>query len=1019
MANYNSAKQKAYDVILHLVDNFQNGIKSKNETETRRYYIDKFFEALGWDVGNEKGKREVIHEDIVKVKGKTKFPDYGFYFKGKRVFFVEAKDTKVDIKNDSRPAFQLRSYAWSAKLGVSILTDFEEFAVYDCTVRPKENDRTEAARIKYFTYEDYLKEGVFDYIYDLFERENVANGSLDAYSENLCNRKGSETVDVHFLSTLDELRTKLAVVISKLNREMSEKNINYAVQQIIDRIIFLRVAEDRNVENYGLLALANPKNKNEDDFKNYGFNGENSYYENLNYIFDRANEKYNSGLFDEDAIVRNLNIDDKTIKDIIDELYTPKNPYQFSVIPVEIIGNAYEQFLGKTISIDKNHKAVIELKPEVRKAGGVYYTPEYIVDYIVANTVGEAIKGKTPDEIVNIKILDPACGSGSFLLGAYKYLLNYHKEYFLKNKTKKYMGSRYEIIDESGNLALWVRKQILINNIFGVDIDSNAVEVAKLSLLLKSFEDSFNVNEYGQGSLLNEKILPSLDNNIKCGNSLIGNDFYESHLDLDDAALYKINCFDWEEEFKSIFNGGGFDVVIGNPPYVRMQTLSDTNKETVNYYNNIYIDYVKGNYDLYIIFLYKAFSMLNSYGKLGYILPHKFFQSESGEKIRKYLYNNNAVDTIVNFTTNQIFNNATTYTCLLFLSKKEKNNILYKQFNLNDDYKNLSNIEYDKFDYSILNTNSWNFNNSDVQCILNKIDNQELLFSEITYKIFKGSSTGNDNIYLFDILEENQNTYIVKSNISEEKEELEKDLLVPFLYGESIKRYQDLNAAKYLLLPYVKNKDDDNMSLIDIKELKRRYPLTYKYLNKYKSVLLTRKIKMNDNDYYKYSALRSVNYYERKKIMIPDMLVSLRISYDFEGRFYHGPSIHSIIFNEKINNLNEMYFYAILNSKIFWFFVSNTSTALRGNAYRLTPEFISPFKFPNLDLNNKQDKEMHDKIVNLVDNIISLNKKLSAEKNPNSITMINRQINAIDRQIDSLVYKIYNLDESDIKIIEE
>ncbi|TKZ34829.1 TaqI-like C-terminal specificity domain-containing protein, partial [Brachyspira catarrhinii] len=398
--------------------------------------------------------------------------------------------------------------------------------------------------------------------------------------------------------------------------------------------------------------------------------------------------------------------------------------------------------------------------------------------------------------------------------------------------------------------------------------------------------------------------------------------------------------------------------------------------------------------------------------------PHKFFQSESGEKIRKYLYNNNAVDTIVNFTTNQVFSNATTYTCLLFLSKKEKNNILYKQFSLNDDYTNLSNIEYDKFDYSILNNNSWNFNNSDVQCILNKIDNQELLFSEITYKIFKGSSTGNDNIYLFDILEENQNTYIVKSNISEEKEELEKDLLVPFLYGESIRRYQDLKAAKYLLLPYVKNKDDDNMSLIDIKELKIKYPLTYRYLNKYKSVLLTRKIKMNDNDYYKYSALRSINYYERKKIMIPDMLVSLRISYDFEGCFYHGPSIHSIIFNEKINNLNEMYFYAILNSKIFWFFVSNTSTALRGNAYRLTPEFISPFKFPNIDLNNKQDKEMHDKMAALVDSIISLNKKLASEKNPNSINMLNRQINAVDKQIDSLVYKLYNLSDEEVKIIE-
>lgn len=664
MANYNSAKQKAYDVILHLVDNFQNGIKSKNETETRRYYIDKFFEALGWDVGNEKGKREVIHEDIVKVKGKTKFPDYGFYFKGKRVFFVEAKDTKVDIKNDSRPAFQLRSYAWSAKLGVSILTDFEEFAVYDCTVRPKENDRTEAARIKYFTYEDYLKEGVFDYIYDLFERENVANGSLDAYSENLCNRKGSETVDVHFLSTLDELRTKLAVVISKLNREMSEKDINYAVQQIIDRIIFLRVAEDRNVENYGLLALANPKNKNEDDFKNYGFNGENSYYENLNYIFDRANEKYNSGLFDEDAIVRNLNIDDKTIKDIIDELYTPKNPYQFSVIPVEIIGNAYEQFLGKTISIDKNHKAVIELKPEVRKAGGVYYTPEYIVDYIVANTVGEAIKGKTPDEIVNIKILDPACGSGSFLLGAYKYLLNYHKEYFLKNKTKKYMGSRYEIIDESGNLALWVRKQILINNIFGVDIDSNAVEVAKLSLLLKSFEDSFNVNEYGQGSLLNEKILPSLDNNIKCGNSLIGNDFYESHLDLDDATLYKINCFDWQEEFKSIFKGGGFDVVIGNPPYVRIHLLD---KIQLDYFKDRYSVY-KGQIDLYSLFIEKSISYLSkSNGLVSFIVPRFLKFNIDSEEVRKLFLKYNIKQLV---EVGKAFKNVSTE-CIVFLVSKD------------------------------------------------------------------------------------------------------------------------------------------------------------------------------------------------------------------------------------------------------------------------------------------------------------------------------------------------------------
>lgn len=965
MANYNSAKQKAYDVILHLVDNFQNGIKSKNETETRRYYIDKFFEALGWDVGNEKGKREVIHEDIVKVKGKTKFPDYGFYFKGKRVFFVEAKDTKVDIKNDSRPAFQLRSYAWSAKLGVSILTDFEEFAVYDCTVRPKENDRTEAARIKYFTYEDYLKEGVFDYIYDLFERENVANGSLDAYSENLCNRKGSETVDVHFLSTLDELRTKLAVVISKFNTEMSEKDINYAVQQIIDRIIFLRVAEDRNVENYGLLALANPKNKNEDDFKNYGFNGENSYYENLNYIFDRANEKYNSGLFDEDAIVRNLNIDDKTIKDIIDELYTPKNPYQFSVIPVEIIGNAYEQFLGKTISIDKNHKAVIELKPEVRKAGGVYYTPEYIVDYIVANTVGEAIKGKTPDEIVNIKILDPACGSGSFLLGAYKYLLNYHKEYFLKNKTKKYMGSRYEIIDESGNLALWVRKQILINNIFGVDIDSNAVEVAKLSLLLKSFEDSFNVNEYGQGSLLNEKILPSLDNNIKCGNSLIGNDFYESHLDLDDAALYKINCFDWEEEFKSIFKGGGFDVVIGNPPYVFVKYV-DWADDVKDYFSSNYDITNKdnksksnqsGKINLYTLFIFRAIKLLKENGLFSFIVPNGLLRTTTYDMARKFILDNYHIDLIADLK-DGVFKGVTAPTIIFKFSKSHSNDDT-KIIDANclvDGFVNESKCHYINQSIFLENT-SYTFSifsNPKETVLFKKMESYNKYLGEITSEIIEGIVCKKEQILL---------------------EKPNDPLCRKFLEGKNIKKYKIDFNNKYIIF--------------DRKKLHRARP--DEVWNSDKKIIIQR---ISGGLHPIVAALDTENYYSFASTNLILIRDDFRDIYSYE------------------------LICALLNSKLINFYYVKNFTNASTLTVNISKTFLEKIPLPLIDLNNKEDKEVNDKIVTLVDNIIALNKNLSVEKNPNSITMINRQINAIDRQIDSLVYKIYNLDESDIKIIE-
>lgn len=943
MANYNSAKQKAYDVILHLVDNFQNGIKSKNETETRRYYIDKFFEALGWDVSNEKGKREVIHEDIVKVKGKTKFPDYGFYFKGKRVFFVEAKDTKVDIKNDSRPAFQLRSYAWSAKLGVSILTDFEEFAVYDCTVRPKENDRTEAARIKYFTYEDYLKEGVFDYIYDLFERENVANGSLDAYSENLCNRKGSETVDVHFLSTLDELRTKLAVVISKLNREMSEKDINYAVQQIIDRIIFLRVAEDRNVENYGLLALANPKNKNEDDFKNYGFNGENSYYENLNYIFDRANEKYNSGLFDEDAIVRNLNIDDKTIKDIIDELYTPKNPYQFSVIPVEIIGNAYEQFLGKTISIDKNHKAVIELKPEVRKAGGVYYTPEYIVDYIVANTVGEAIKGKTPDEIVNIKILDPACGSGSFLLGAYKYLLNYHKEYFLKNKTKKYMGSRYEIIDESGNLALWVRKQILINNIFGVDIDSNAVEVAKLSLLLKSFEDSFNVNEYGQGSLLNEKILPSLDNNIKCGNSLIGNDFYESQsmLAFDEKTRDKMNCFDWEEEFKSIFKGGGFDVVIGNPPYGA--ELSEIER------NYLEKKFSLSNTNTAALFLGLLKNFLKDNCRGGYIIPKSFIYASNWESSRDLMID----DLFELVDCGKVWKEVKLEQVITLFEKGLKNDSYITSIREDKEIKRIGNI----------NKNTY----KEFGFYLNAVSNDEL---NIAYKMNVSKKYIND--------------YCINKR------------------GVGCQKYcvEDINS------------NEEYYFVLGGKHINRYY-----YPNIIKGYV-EKKYIVNDNGFIKNNSILVQNIVAHIMNPVPHIKIIAMPSsiLDNKDKYILVDKVNQL---ENISSLDTRFILAIINSKLISWYSYRFIFGLAIRTVQFDNPTTSRIPMPVIDLSNSSHKEVHDKIVVLVDNIIELNKKVNTEKNPNSLNMINRQILACEKQLDNLIFSIYNLNDEEKKIINE
>ena len=561
------SKETAFKQIQSLIARFEEQIESYksadyNETLTRRDFIDPFFRALGWDIDNSQGYaeayREVIHEDKLKVGGETKAPDYSFRLPGgKRLFFVEAKKPSINIKNDIQPAYQIRRYGWSAKLSISIITDFEEFSVYDCTRKPYLNDLPSVSRIRYLTWKEYLAE--FDFIWDSFSKEKVLKGSFDKFVQNDTSKKGTATVDKEFLLSLDNWRKTLAVAITKTNAGIVEEEIGFAVQRILDRLIFLRIAEDRNIEPYGNLKLAT---------------GHGDPYTNLIELFNRANEKYNSGLFDftKDAITRVLQIEPKIVKSIINELYYPLCPYEFSVLSVEILGSAYEQFLGKQIRVSEGRRVKIEEKPEVRKAGGVYYTPQYIVEYIVKNTVGKLLDGKTPKTISAIRIVDPACGSGSFLLGAYQYLLDFYKAGYARENVPS-RGKKEQPLTPDGHLTTAEKKRILTTHIFGVDIDLNAVEVTKLSLLLKCMEGETQATIEQQFTLWHERILPSLDNNIKSGNSLIDLDFYDRQLYFGEEK--KIRPFNWEKAFPEVFTHGGFDAVIGNPPYVRQELLGD------------------------------------------------------------------------------------------------------------------------------------------------------------------------------------------------------------------------------------------------------------------------------------------------------------------------------------------------------------------------------------------------------------------------------------------------------------
>jgi len=658
------------DKVLELVEIFNRNQEAYlsgvySEAQVRLEFIDPFFRALDWDMYNEKGYAEaykdVIPEDAIKVGGATKAPDYCFRIGGARKFFVEAKKPSVDLKDDISPAYQLRRYAWSGKLPLSILTDFEEFAVYDCRIKPVKTDTAATARTLYIPYTDYEKR--WDDIASIFSRDEVLKGSFDKYAESTKRKRGTAEVDDVFLEEIESWRDMLARNIALRNPGLTTRELNYAVQRTIDRIIFLRICEDRGIEDYGkLMALQNGVN----------------VYQRLCDLFVKADERYNSGLFHfrhekerpeaPDELSLGLAIDDKVLKEIIKRLYYPDSPYEFSVLPANILGQVYEQFLGKVIRLTPKHRAVVEDKPEVKKAGGVYYTPTYIVDYIVGNTVGELLEGKNPKQASKLRILDPACGSGSFLIGAYQYLLDWHRDWYTDNDPEKWAKGRnpriYAGPGGDWRLTTGERKRILLNTIYGVDIDSQAVEVTKLSLLLKVLEGENEQTLAKQLQLFQERALPDLSENIKCGNSLIGPDFYEDQQMsfLDEENRYRINVFDWDAEFPEVMNGGGFDTVIGNPPYGAWFKVPEA-----AYFGKHYQVY-SGVKDVYAFFIEQGLNILEGAGILSFIVPSAWLGGPQYASLRSLLLRNE-IDILV-LLPFDIFSSAYIDTVVVAVSKK-------------------------------------------------------------------------------------------------------------------------------------------------------------------------------------------------------------------------------------------------------------------------------------------------------------------------------------------------------------
>jgi hypothetical protein len=578
-----------------------------SEAQARVDFITPFFKALGWDVENEAGLPHHAREVIVERGEEGTRPDYNFRLGGQTKFFVEAKAPSEPL-DAARHILQAKGYAWNTKqVFFVILTDFEEFRFYDASIQPDERKPDEGLLLT-LKYTDYAAEA--DRLWE-FSKERVAAGSLDAMlPRDRRTQRLRIPVDEAFLDEMTGWREDLARNVFKNNPGLTAKQLNEVVQRLLDRIVFIRIAEDRRIIE---------KNQLRDAAEEWqARRGKFSIFDWLRPLFEKINEDFNGEIFKPSELLEKTQVDSEALARIIERLYPPKSPYRFDVIGVELLGSIYERYLGKTTR--PTAKTVrVEEKPEVRKAGGVYYTPKYIVDYIVKNTVGKVIEGKSPKRIEKIRILDPACGSGSFLIGAFQYLIDYHLRYLTEHPKEAHVHPLFPDLVPDGNggkrLSVRLKAKILRNSLFGVDIDPQAVEITMMSFYMKALE--------GEKAQLPAKqsLLPELKYNIVCGNSLIGPDIYDQGTLFADEERERINAFDWYHDpvgadlvsapqgghtspplqratIPQIMRAGGFDCVIGNPPYVRIQHMKVWAPIEVEYYKEQYKSASSGNYDI-------------------------------------------------------------------------------------------------------------------------------------------------------------------------------------------------------------------------------------------------------------------------------------------------------------------------------------------------------------------------------------------------------------------------------------
>ena len=1005
-------KEQCRSELETLVRNYDRVLRHRSKDrvseETVRSWINDFLGVFGWDVRNvsQVWQEAVLDERsrrrLADIDSTHKRPDYTLLNGTQIKTFLDAKSLSVDVFSDRATAFQIRSYGWSAQVPCAFVSNFAQTAIYDARYVPNVKQDASSGVIQ-IGIDEYLDK--FDVLYEHLWRGNViADGLRKIYST--APTDGGRTLDAQFMRILSDFRTRLAEEVWKRNARMiaDDESLNYYVQVVMDRIIFIRVCEAKGIERSERLREFQ---RAEDGFWK-------TFRESCYMEFHRH---YDGAMFERDAKFTQIELDDGLFVEFLDKLYYP-SPYRFDVIPIMMLAKIYEEFLGKRLVVRRG-RVMEEVKGEYLKTNGAVPTPECLVRLVCRRTFGNE-QIKSAKRLFDTKILDPCCGSGIFLVACYDYLEAQFVSLLKENDDLQRQYEDFYFVDADGNWLLTIpgRRLLIVKCLFGIDVDEAAVEVTKMSLALKMLDGNC-VTVWDSLGADGERILRDIAENVKLGNTLV-----PLSENLTDREKNTLKAFDPALAFPTVFTGAGtgFSHVVCNPPYVETKYFKDAQPELHRYLSRGYKAY-EGKADLAVLFIERCMSLLAEDGRAGFIVQRRWFRNEYGRGVRQLINTGRQLETMMEFDATDLFPGRITYVAVMTLTRKANAQVSYCRVGGDGDCVRAlladlprADAAYDGITRTLEHPSGdapWNFDGGGIGDIYQKLlDRHGSLGGFPGLSIKDGIQALWKKAYHFRDVEFSGEEACGTNGFGR-RVRIERDILRGVVYNREFYPFKAVMPDAWCLFPY-KGASADAIAYSDLKD---EYPLAFAYLESMRETIRRHVECRAGERWHTFTREHNHGLYHADKIIVPMTARDTIATYVSGENGLYMDNANVWFLSIPGGSMELMKAVAlIVNSTVFSVLAKSRANPQSGGYYKFNKQFLMPVPFPSVALSG--DPSVQSRFAALSDRIGNLQRDFIACR-PVRRDLVAQRLERAWREADKAVEDLYGLDAAERTAIEQ